>query len=217
MQSALYPNFGHSETVPLMVQEAQFPGSMLCCPCSLWYSRAQGNKPCWKATPECTSTLCSCISYTERVHLSILHGSTRGSLGNLCWSAGLEAENWLEDDWRNWERWRPVILKYFTPVVSFANPVTPVLPAGQERGCISVGQCWVQWLIQCLWSPCPFLKGRGIAAEPCQASCLSRPASFSRCQAGAVGYGHSIQIYSINNWNKFRFQIYIHTCLVSSR
>lgn len=68
--------------------------------------------------------------------------STRGSLGNLSWSAGLEAENQLENDWRNWEGWMPVILKYFTPVVSFANLVIPVLSADQERGHFSARQCW---------------------------------------------------------------------------
>lgn len=29
---------------------------------------------------------------------SRLQGASRGSLGNLFWSAGLKAENWLEDD-----------------------------------------------------------------------------------------------------------------------
>lgn len=64
MQSALYPSLGHSETVPLMVQEAQFPGSVLCCPCSLWYSRAQGNRPCWKASPDALPH-CAAVSATQ--------------------------------------------------------------------------------------------------------------------------------------------------------
>lgn len=74
-------------------------------PCWLWY-RCSTVVLAWqepKARPRCASTPCGCVSLLAPTWASPCHGQLsrehwRVTLGNLPCSAGLKAENWLEDE-----------------------------------------------------------------------------------------------------------------------
>lgn len=88
-------------------------------PCWLWY-RCSTVVLAWqepKARPRCASTPCGCVSLLAPTWASPCHGQIsrehrRVTFGNLPCSAGLKAENWLEDESNpNIKRWDALIWK----------------------------------------------------------------------------------------------------------
>lgn len=119
MQNVLFPNPGHTETPDLAAQNWHLPSSALhsnrhlCCqgPRSLWYSSnsvmlarqepkvtSPEERPGLKALPHCVAIWGHWCPPAPLHTMAHAPGSTRGFLGNLSWSAGLKAENWLEDE-----------------------------------------------------------------------------------------------------------------------
>lgn len=85
------------------------------------------------------------------------------------------------------------------------NPCAPSWP--RERSL----QCWAELGLVAHSVPLVSLSiaaGQGNCSRAMPGFLPEQTCSFSGSQAG---YGHSIPIYSINNWNKFRFHIYFHT------